>query len=148
MIISFSGCPHFDHDLNQESASYNVAMLWYYGYLSLLTCQCDTIVLVARKRSEKVSKMHILNRTLAATSCWAYIRYTPGVDIMLMATSLLNLAEMSLYYFLVSLHTERTQYPWYRQHITTFQASMTTIFNWLHSLKDETIFRYYTVYCT
>ena len=123
MQISFSGCPHIDHNLDQESASYNIAMIWYCGYLSLLACQLDTIVLVARRKSVKVSKMHMLDRMLAATSCWAYIRYAPGVDIVLMTTSVLNLAEMSLYHFLVSLHSEKTQYPWYRQHITTFQAS-------------------------
>ena len=114
-----------DHNANQESAAYNLAKIWYWAYISLLSFHLDTFVLIARKKFDKVDEVHIMSHIISSALTWPFVRYTPGSDIVLMYCTTINEILQCLYHFICSLNPQR-QHPWYRQHITTYQVNCNT----------------------
>uniref|UniRef100_A0A2S2R9I2 Elongation of very long chain fatty acids protein n=1 Tax=Sipha flava TaxID=143950 RepID=A0A2S2R9I2_9HEMI len=101
------------HELNKGS--------WYF-FLSKVIDLLDTVFFVLRKKQSQVSFLHVYHHVNMVITCWAYLRFIKGEQLLLagIINSFIHTVMYS-YYFLSALGPHMQKYLWWKKYLTRMQ---------------------------
>jgi hypothetical protein len=94
-VLPFSVCQAADFNPDPESASYKTMLAWYWSYWLCIGSIIDTFIFVARKKFNRVTKIHTATYSMGIIFTWVHTRYVPSgteaIDMMLINLTMLLL---------------------------------------------------------
>ncbi|XP_050520239.1 elongation of very long chain fatty acids protein AAEL008004-like isoform X2 [Daktulosphaira vitifoliae] len=96
---------------------------WYF-FISKLMDLTDTVFFVLRKKQSQVSFLHIYHHCNMVITCWAYLKFIKGEQLLL--CGILNATVhviMYSYYFLSALGPQIQTFLWWKKYLTRIQIT-------------------------
>ncbi|XP_043289108.1 elongation of very long chain fatty acids protein [Venturia canescens] len=94
---------------------------WWYFFAKIIEL-LDTIFFVLRKKQNQVSFLHVYHHTVTALYSWAYLKFLPGEQGLLVGflNSLVHIF-MYTYYMIAAMGPQYKKYLWWKKYMTIIQ---------------------------
>nr|CAD7461436.1 unnamed protein product [Timema tahoe] len=94
---------------------------WWYFFSKIIEL-LDTVFFVLRKKQSQVTFLHVYHHAITATSSWAYLKYIPGEQGVVIG--FLNSGVhvvMYAYYMVAAMGPSFQKYLWWKKYMTLMQ---------------------------
>ncbi|XP_069698800.1 very long chain fatty acid elongase 1-like [Periplaneta americana] len=94
---------------------------WWYFFTKVVEL-ADTVFFVLRKKDRQVTFLHVYHHSSLVLGTWAYMKYLPGEQGVLIGTvnSIVHVI-MYFYYMVAALGPEYQKYIWWKKYMTAIQ---------------------------
>lgn len=106
---------------NREQTLMLYSGAWFY-FFSKIVDLLDTTFFVLRKKQNQVSFLHVYHHTITALFSWAYLKYIPGEQGVIIG--ILNSGVhiiMYFYYMVAAMGPQYQKYLWWKKYMTSIQ---------------------------
>ncbi|KAH8264282.1 hypothetical protein KR038_005933 [Drosophila bunnanda] len=94
---------------------------WFYFFSKIIDL-LDTTFFVLRKKDNQISFLHVYHHTVTALFSWAYLKYVPGEQGVIIG--ILNSGVhiiMYFYYMVAAMGPQYQKYLWWKKYMTSIQ---------------------------